>query len=946
MKRLHTSLAIALFLLLNTANAQIIVTSPIFPTDNDSCTVVYDAALGNGELKNVSPPIYAHAGVITNLSTSPSDWKYVIAPWNVNLPKVLMTPLGNNKYQLKVKPTVRSFYGVPATEQIEKMAFVFRNADGSKTGKNADGSDIFVDMYSNTFNVNIVTPENKSLFVKLNDPIPVYAISPLALDMTILVNGITHKHVTGKYITDTLLANNGGQNWVKRWVTIRATNSTGSVADSFSYTVIPPAPVASLPSGIEDGITYIDSTTAILSLLAPGKDNVFVIGDFNNWQIAEAYYMNVTPDNTHFWVQLNNLVPKKEYIFQYLVDGNIRIGDPYADKVSDPDDQYILPSTYPGLKPYPTGKTTGIATYLQTNQDAYPWNMTPFTPPAVTDLVVYELLLRDFTAAHDFPSLTDTLDYLKSLGINAIELMPVMEFEGNISWGYNPDYSLALDKYYGTKNGFKQFVEAAHGKGIAVILDIVCNHHFGNSPMVKLFWDGSAQRPAANSPWFNPIPKHPYNVGYDFNHESIYTKYYMKKLLHYWLTEYHIDGYRFDLSKGFTQTNSYPDNVGLWGQKDNSRINTLTTYTMFMHSINPNAYAIMEHFADNSEETVLSSNNMLLWGNMNGKYNEGTMGWNTGVNSDLSWISYKERGWSQPHVVGYMESHDEERLPFKNISYGNSAGVYNVKDTGTSLKRMELAATFFFTIPGPKMVWEFGEMGYDYSIDYGGGRLAPKPIRWDYLKDWRRRYTKNIFAALINLKRTNPAFSTPNYTLDVAGAVKRVWLRHESMDVTVLGNFDVNGLSVVPSFTKTGKWYEFFTGDSLNITDTEAALTFKAGEYRLYTTVKLQKPYFTGIDDHTLMNARNPGSVIVYPNPSNGVFHFTANLPTSSSLVVTVYNVYGEMIKQVNIGHCIQGINTFSIDLGESENGEVIQGIYFYKLDAQNIHTNGKLMVE
>jgi 1,4-alpha-glucan branching enzyme len=952
MKRISILLFSAVLLLSGSGYAQVIVTSPVFPTDNDSCTIIYDAAMGNGALKNVPPPIYAHTGVITNLSSSPSDWKYVVAGWTENLPKARMTPLGNNKYQLKFQPTVRSYYGVPASEQIEKMAFVFRNADGSIAGKNTDGSDIFVDMYSNTFNVNIVFPENKTLFLKLNDPIPVSAISPAATNMTLLVNGVPVKTNTGQFITDTLAANNFGANWVKQWVKVIATNNTGSVADSFSYTVVPPAVIALLPPGTEDGISYVDSSTAILCLCAPHKDNVFVIGDFNNWQPDSAYYMNITPDSSRFWLQINNLVPKQEYIFQYLVDGGLRIGDPYADKVSDPDDQYIPATTYPNLKPYPAGSTTGIATYLQTNQDPYAWNMTPFTPPDVTDLVVYELLIRDFTAQHDYPSLIDTLDYLKDLGINAIELMPVMEFEGNQSWGYNPDYSFAPDKYYGTKNGLKQFVEAAHMKGIAVILDIVCNHHFGNSPLVKLFWDAQAQRPAADNPWFNAIPKHPYNVGYDFNHESPFTNYYMRRLISYWLSEYHVDGYRFDLSKGFTQKDSYPDNVALWGQKDPSRINTLTNYTMLIHSVNPNAYAIMEHFADNDEEKVLSSNNMLLWGNLNGQYNEATMGWNEGIKSDLSWISYKERGWTQPHVVGFMESHDEERLMFKNESYGNGANQpwYSIKDTGTALHRMELAATFFFTIPGPKMIWQFGEMGYDYSINYPTGtsasRLAPKPIRWDYLSDWRRRYTKNIFATLVSLKKTQPVFATKTYTLDLVGNVKRMWLRHSTMDATVLGNFDVTDLDIIPAFTKKGIWYEFFTGDSLNVTDTIAALAFKAGEYRLYTTVKFPKPYFTGIDEINLPEKLKTDRVMVYPNPSAGLFNFIVNMPQPSRVEVSIYNIYGSLVKQYSAGGFLPGINTFSLELAKPNRGKFPAGIYIYKLEAGNLHANGKLVLE
>jgi 1,4-alpha-glucan branching enzyme len=938
--------------LLRTGFAQVIVTTPSFPTDNDSCSIIYDAALGNAELKNVAPPIYAHTGVITNLSTSSSDWKHVVAGWTENLPKAQMTVLGNNKYQLKFKPTVRGYYAVPASEEIKKMAFVFRNSDGSKVGRNSDGSDIFVDIYPNQFSVNIVLPANKSLFPKLNDPIPVSAISPLADSMKILVNGTVVKSRAGKSITDTLTANNFGSDWTTQWVKVVAVNSTGMAADSFSYAVVPSPAIAPLPQGVQDGINYINGQTVILSLYAPGKNNVFVLGDFNGWNLDSSSYMKKTPDGLRFWVQINSLVAKQEYIFQYLVDGTIQIGDPYADKVSDPDDQYITPSTYPGLKPYPAGKAKGVATYLQPGQDAYPWNTLPYTPPAVTDLVVYELLIRDFTAKHDFRSLIDTIEYLKSVGINAIELMPVMEFEGNISWGYNPDFSFAVDKYYGPKNDLKRFIETAHSKGIAVILDIVCNHHFGQSPLVKLYWDAANQRPAANSPWFNAIPKHPYNVGYDFNHQSQDTKTYMERLIRYWLTEYHIDGYRFDLSKGFTQKNSYPDNVSLWGQYDATRVGTLKGYTNLIHSVNPRAYAVMEHFADNSEETELAANGMLMWGNMTGAYEEGAMGYNSPGKSDLSWGSYQSRGWTQPALVAYMESHDEERMMYKNVTWGSvvQQPYYNTKDTGTALHRMELAATFFFTIPGPKMIWEFEELGYDYSINYPSGtaasRLAPKPIRWDYTNDWRRKYTKNTFAALINLKKTQPVFATTDYSLDVGNAVKRIWLRHATMDATVLGNFDVVAQSVIPNFTKTGKWYEFFTGDSLNVTDIAAPLSFNAGEYRIYTSVRLQKPYFTGIDEKDLPEVLKENNVIVYPNPSAGLFNFIVNLPQSSTVDIKVYNIYGKLISTMSTVRLKQGINTFPLDLMGVNSGQLPAGMYFYRLDAVNLHETGKLQLK
>ena len=930
-------------------SGQVIQTIPAFPVDNDSVTILFDATQGNGELMNVAPPIYAHTGVITNLSTSSTDWRYVIAGWNENLPKALMTPLGNNLYQLKVKPSVRSFYGVPAAEEIRKMAFVFRNSDGSKVGRNADGSDIFVDVYPPVLSINIVSPSNHDLFLHQQDTILVSAISPLADTLRVFLNGVLIKTIAGQFVNDTLLADSFGHNWIRNYIRITASDATGSVSDSVSYTVIPEPVMEDLPPGINDGINYIDATTAILSLYAPYKNNVFLIGDFNNWQLDSNYYMKKTPDGKRYWLRLENLTPKEEYIFQYLVDFSIRIGDPYADKVSDPDDQYIPATTYPDLKPYPYGRTSGVATFLQTDQDPYPWNPAPFIAPPVASLNIYELLIRDFTAAHDYPSLIDTLAYLKNSGINAIELMPVMEFEGNISWGYNPDFSFAVDKYYGTKNGLKQFVDAAHANGIAVILDIVCKHHFGNSPLVQLYWDGGAQQPAANNPWFNKIPTHPYNVGCDFNHESPDTRTYMERLITYWITEFHVDGYRFDLSKGFTQKNSYPNNVSLWGQYDGSRINILNNYEAVIHAADPDAYVILEHFADNSEEVVLSNHNMLLWGNITGAYGEATMGYNESNKSDLSWASYKKRGWTNPHLIAYMESHDEERIMYKAITWGNTTQTdYKIKgDTSLCLKRDQVSANFFFMIPGPKMIWQFGELGYDYSINYPTGtsdsRLTPKPIRWDYLNQWRRGYTRNVFSSLMQLRNTYPVFSTDDYSIDVTGAVKRIWLRHGTMDATILGNFDVVAKTVNPYFTKTGVWYEFYSGDTLVVTDVSATLSFRPGEYRLYTTQKIPKPLFTGLDELPLPEKATGGTVVAYPNPASDYITFLFNMDRGGRINLGLYDITGKKIREVEAGYIPAGNHQYTLDL--KAGGTIEPGIYLFVLRCRDVATQGKIIV-
>ena len=215
------------------------------------------------------------------------------------------------------------------------------------------------------------------------------------------------------------------------------------------------------PLGTIDGINYISDTSVTLSLFAPYKEFVYLIGDFNDWKIDTLYYMNrdsVNADSMHWWLTINGLTSGQEYAFQYLIDNELRIADPYTEKILDPwNDHFIQSSTYPNLKPYPHGNTEFIVSILQTSQQPFTWVYSDtFQPPPQKNLVIYETLVRDFIQNHDFQTMIDTLDYFQNLGINAIELMPVNEFGGNISWGYNPAFYFAPDKYYGPAENLKR----------------------------------------------------------------------------------------------------------------------------------------------------------------------------------------------------------------------------------------------------------------------------------------------------------------------------------------------------------------------------------------------------------------------------------------------------------------------------------------------------------
>ena len=523
--------------------------------------------------------------------------------------------------------------------------------------------------------------------------------------------------------------------------------------------------------------------------------------------------------------------------------------DPYNDK-------FIPAVTYPNLKPYPvkynvSAAKNGILSVLQTCQPAYDWKVTNFVKPDKRNLITYELLVRDFAHPGNYQLLIDSINYFRRLGINAIELMPVNEFSGNNSWGYNPTFYCALDKAYGTKNKFKEFIDLCHQNGIAVILDVVYNHLDAfSTPQGKMYWSNG--KPAANSPWFNVTAPHAYAFFEDLNHTSTATQYLVKRSLDYWLNEYKIDGYRFDLGKGFTQTTSNETTIENY---DASRVANLERYYDHVVLNYPDTYMIIEFLGtQKEEEQEYARHGFMLWGKNTETYNQATMGYRE--NSNFSKIVYNssEAGFTTMANVGYMESHDEERLMFKNLAFGNknSSGTYDVKNLATALERQAAAAAVFFTVPGPKLIWQFGERGYQISINDFGGRVSPKPPLWEQMKEPDRIKLWNVYSKLIHFRLQHPGvFNSTSFSYDFYdndGLFRRFQIadpNQSGMKVTVVANFDVIPQTRTVTFQTTGTWYSFVgngtgsglnggEGASVNIPSAEQSITLQPGEYHVY----------------------------------------------------------------------------------------------------------------
>ena len=710
---------------------------------------------------------------------------------------------------------------------------------------------------------------------------------------------------------------------------LEVTLSGNTITKTFNVLIDPGSNIAIMPTDYQDGITYLDNSTAVLVLYATKKDFVYLAGSFNNWEPDLNYAMkrDVTRNNK-FWITLTGLTPGQIETYQYwIVDKTpitnspvlVKTADPYSTLVLSPfDDPFIPATTYPNLPTYPEGQEREV-TVLKTGQTAYNWQVTNFTKPKKEDLIVYEVLIRDFDQNRNFQDLINKIDYFKNLNINAIELMPVMEFEGNESWGYNTSFHMALDKFYGTEEKFKEFVDVCHQNGIAVILDLALNHAFGRNPQNRMWMndpdnDGWGE-PSSENPYFNETAQHSYSVGSDFDHSNPRTKEYVKRVVKHWIEEFNIDGFRWDLTKGFTQNCENNENCTNSYQQD--RINVLKEYADYSWSLDPDHYVIFEHLGIENEEKEWANyrysegKGIMMWGKMTDSYNQLTLGYST--NNNIAGIGHKSRSqFSGPRLMGYAESHDEERLMYKNITFGNNTNSsHNVTNLNTALFRMSALGATTLTIPGPKMIWHFGALGMENSIftcsngtvndpsgTNGDCKLDTKPQpQWtnNWLSDVNRSQIYNDWARINQLKIEETVFEG-NYSINQSdnSLTPKIYIWNDALSATslknvvILANFDVNALNIVPNFPYTGIWYDLMdesNATSINITNIATPINIPPGQFRIFGN------QFATLSTEDNIAAKS--NIQLFPNPAST--HFVISKEIND---VQVYDTRGKLLKK------------------------------------------------
>jgi hypothetical protein len=915
------------------------------PEQTSSATLLFNKT--GTPLASYTGVIYAHIGVTLN----GAPWQGVIGSWGNNTTQPALTLVSGTTYKLDLTPTIQSYFGI-SSGTISKINVVFRAASGSP-----QTTDLEINV--GAFQVNLTAPvQNSTTILNSGAALTVAANNTNGTANYVLkANGTTLNTATSvstySYTHLNITTN--------QFYALEVTQGAITTTKNFRVLVNPNTVSQTIPSGLFNGINYnaSDNTKATLVLDAPLKDFVYVAGSFNNWNPTSSYAMKKDPTSGKYWLELIGLTPGTNYSYQYwVVDQTPIANSPALVKVADPcsttvlspfDDPYIPSSTYPNLPLYPAGQDREV-TLLKTGQSAYNWQVTNFNKPNKDNLVVYELLIRDFDANRNFQDVINRIQYFRDLGINAIELMPVMEFEGNESWGYNTAFHMALDKFYGTPEKFKELVDVCHQNGIAVILDIAFNHAFGRNPMIRMWmndpdgdgWGG----PSTENPYFNTVAKHSYSVGDDFNHSSVLTKNYVKQTIKHWITEYKIDGFRWDLTKGFTQNCTASDQT-CTNNYQQDRVNVLKEYADYSWSLDGNHYVIFEHLGGDVEERewanyrLSEGKGIMMWGELFTQYKELALGFS---GQDISRMSHNSRGFSGKRLLGYPESHDKDRLMYEAITYGNTSGTLPVRNNLTNaLNRMGAIGATSILVPGPKMIWHFGELGNSQSIYTcadgsvndesatlaGDCKLVTKAqVHWtqNWLANPTRAAILSDWSKLIKLKTTEPVFVGDHLiSTDASNFKQRLHINNTNLtstqlkNVVVLANFDTSNTTINPNFPTTGytypmTWYDLMDNNTpVTISSPTALISVNAGKFKVFGN----RPSTLSADD---FNAFTP-DVMIYPNPVKNSFAINQD-----STGVEIYTITGQLV-----GHysSVQADQSISIDHLQS-------GIYLVKIKTIN----------
>jgi 1,4-alpha-glucan branching enzyme len=465
------------------------------------------------------------------------------------------------------------------------------------------------------------------------------------------------------------------------------------------------------------------------SLFAPRVASVDVIGSWSSeptplerdddgtWRTSVQL-----PDGRH---RYRFRVPSRS---SFLAGQTVDVTDPFARMVDEADDDA-------GVVVIAGGRDVTVA---------YDWRHDDVPLPQDDQLVLYELHIGEFGVKHGvlgtFATVTERLDYLHDLGVNAVELMPVAVFPTDRSWGYNVRHACAVENAYGSAQELKRLIDACHARGMRVVLDVVFNHTEAESPLTKIDFDYWFRNSAEGERYFGPKLDFEHvdeTLSIDGRHVMPARKYALE-VAAYWVREYHIDGYRLDAT-------SVLDNFDF--------VAALRDACKALAGRKP-FYVVAEHLP---EDPAIAGPDGPADGAWHQQFEHAVVQalLTDGDHADelLAALQPGNHGYVSPgRVVNFVESHDEPTL----MQRLDEAGI-----TGeAAFRKVKLAASLLFTGVGNPMLYQ--------GQEFGGGRprsLEIRPLQWAFLAADYGLHLKEHHAFLAWLRRERPALTTEALTV-------------------------------------------------------------------------------------------------------------------------------------------------------------------------------------
>ena len=644
--------------------------------------------------------------------------------------------------------------------------------------------------------------------------------------------------------------------------------------------------VEPLPENVKLGPNWINNEM-ILAVYAPAQPvmQVIVTAPGETGEVSNAIVMKRDSEQSDiWWTELD--LSFGQYEYEYLLINGSRLPDPFTRRLSN-------------------GKTrVEIGAGGVSTADDYNWQSNDYIRPSLDTLIIYELHVDDFAAQGSgqgtFHDVIIRLDHLRELGINAIELMPITEFPGGRSWGYNPEIMSSVEGTYGTPENFKQLVDEAHSRNMAVILDLVWNHATSSTPLWQIQPNNDLNPYFKNSNDLNPNENEGTWGMLDFDHFNEKTIEYINEVHRIWLEEYRIDGFRFDATRFVGWDLNQPQ----YG---------LPAWTSAIDELDSNVYQIAEHLP--SDPWLV--NNTKLTSSWHDSFHDrlidhifSSIGTMTAMRQIIGLYEYSN--WGTPYAdltqsVKYMVSHDEQSLIQEMVEFD-----------GVSLSQAreidKFYASLLFTAQGIPMIWQGQEFGFQSGwLDNNGNgnwdeeKLSYRPVDWSLLDSEEGQSHLNHYSRLARFRKTNPAFSKGTFYDLWRYDAERVIVygyKDESEgnsddQVVVIANFSSSNRTVndVP-FLSAGNWY--------NVTDPGNDLYTADGNYGEYlipsnsAVVYSKNQYQLGVDTPSFIPGKFQ-TLSAYPNPFNPSITLQLELQnitqTNMNAEVSIYDINGRFIQ-------------------------------------------------